>query len=707
MKKHEFILKDLDCAACGIKIQDKIAESENYQNVVVNYNTLKLSFETDDMQDNVVKADIIEIVSKVEPEVEIMELEEYKKIKKVDAYHKNKNIIRIIIGMVLAGISFLVKKYENISNIFLITSYMVLLYRTIKNAISLLRKKTIDENFLVTISCIGAFLIDKKIEGLMVIFLYEIGKILEDKAVNNTRKSISELMDIRPDYANLKNENGEIEIVEPDDVEIGSVIIVKQGEKIPLDGVVISGEANLNTSSLTGESKLQKVTEGDRVLSGSINDSGLIEIKVLEEYENSTVSKILNLVENATDKKAKTETFVNKASRIYTPVVVGLAILISILLPIFMNVPIADALYRALVFLVISCPCAIVISVPLSYFTGIGKASKEGILIKGSNYLDSIRKIKRFVFDKTGTLTKGSFEVEKVVSASSKYNDKDIIDFCWQGEKMSNHPIARAIVRKYKELNKNQENNIDNIQDFKEESGKGISFRQNDKFIKIGSYEYILDVQDREENKKQGENGTVVYVSVDGENIGYIVLNDAIKPETRETISRLKEMDISTTMFTGDGADIAIKVAKEIGIDSVKAEMLPQDKYSELEKVLDDEHSKNGMVAFAGDGINDSPVLAISDIGFAMGGIGASSALEASDVVLMTDDLKKIISSIKISKYTNKIIIENLVFALSIKVIVLVLSMLGVAKMWQAVFADVGVTLLTIFNTIRILKYKP
>ncbi|MCR5186379.1 MAG: heavy metal translocating P-type ATPase [Clostridia bacterium] len=704
MKKHEFILKDLDCAACGIKIQDKIAESASYQNVVVNYNTLKLSFETDYMQDEVVKADIIEIVSKVEPEVVIMDLDEYKKIKKSDSFNKNKNIIRIIIGMALAGIAFLLKKYELLSNTFLIVSYMVLLYRTIKNAVSLLRKRTIDENFLVTISCIGAFLIDKKTEGLMVIFLYEIGKILEEKAVNNTRKSISELMDIRPEYANLKKANGELEIVEPDDVEIGDVIIVKQGEKIPLDGVVISGEASLDTSSLTGESKHKKVVEGDRVLSGSINDSGLIEIKVLEEYENSTISKILNLVENATDKKTKTETFVNKASRIYTPIVVGLAFIICIVLPVFMNVPFKEALYRALVFLVISCPCAIVISVPLSYFTGIGKASKEGILIKGSNYLDSIRKIKRFVFDKTGTLTKGSFGVEKIVSINSQYSDKDIIELCWQGEKLSNHPIARAIIQKYEELNKNQEKDIVTIYDYKEESGKGISFKQNDKTIKIGSYEYILEGQAKKE--KHEENGTLVYISVDGENIGYIVLNDTIKQEAKDTISKLKEMDISTTMFTGDGADTAIKVAKEIGIDSVKAEMLPQDKYSELEKLLEEEHSNNAMVAFVGDGINDSPVLAISDIGFAMGGIGASSALEASDVVLMTDDLKKIVSSIKISKYTNKIIVENLVFALSVKLIVLAFSMLGIAKMWQAVFADVGVTLITIFNTIRILRYK-
>lgn len=705
MKKHEFILKDLDCAACGIKIQDKIAESDAYKNVIVNYNTLKLSFETDDLQDADVKADIIEIVSKVEPEVVIMEIAEYKKMKKSDAYNKNKNTIRIVVGMVLAGISFLLKKYNNVSNAFLIASYMVLLYRTIKNAIGLLKKKTIDENFLVTISCIGAFLIDKKIEGLMVIFLYEIGKILEDKAVNNTRKSISKLMDIRPDYANLKIDSGEIEVVEPDDVEIGDVIVVKQGEKIPLDGTVVFGEASLNTSSLTGESKQKKVAEGDRVLSGSINDSGLIEIKVDVEYENSTASKILNLVENATDRKTKTETFVNKASRIYTPIVVGLAILISICMPIFMNVPFKDALYRALVFLVISCPCAIVISVPLSYFTGIGKASKEGILIKGSNYLDSVRKIKRFVFDKTGTLTKGSFEVEKIVSTTSNYSDKDIISFCWQGEKLSNHPIARAIVRKYDEMNKNQENKSIDTQDFVEESGKGISYRQDGKIVKIGSREFIFEGQ--EKGKTIEENGTTVYVSVDGENIGYVVLNDVIKLEAKDTIKKLKEMNIQTTMFTGDGADIAIKVAKEIGIDSVKAEMLPQDKYNELEKILEDEHSNNGLVAFAGDGINDSPVLAVSDIGYAMGGIGASSAIEASDVVLMTDDLKKIISSVKLSKYTNKIIIENLIFALSVKVLVLILSMLGLAKMWQAVFADVGVTLITIFNTIRILKYKP
>ena len=701
MKKYEFILKDLDCAACGIKIQDKIAENQTYKNVVVNYNTLKLSFETENEGHESVKTEIIEIVSKVEPEVVIMEIAEYNKIKKSKSDGSKKNIIRILIGMTLAGISFMLRQYDYISIAILVISYIILLSRTGKNAVSLLKKKTIDENFLVTTSCIGAFFIDKRMEGLMVIFLYEIGKILEDKAVNNTRKSITELMDIRAEYANLKTDSGETEITEPDDVEIGDIIVVKQGEKIPLDGIILSGSAELNTSSLTGESKRRKVHAGDRVLSGSINEDGLIEVRVTEKYENSTVSKILHLVENATDKKAKTETFVNKASRIYTPIVVGLAILIVLLFPIILDVSIKEALYRALIFLVISCPCAIVISVPLSYFTGIGKASKEGVLIKGSNYLDAIRKIKRIVFDKTGTLTKGNFEVEKIECYSDEFSENEVIRFAWLGEKLSNHPIAKAIVEKYNKLDYD-DYSITIINDFNEESGKGISYKENDHSVRIGNYEYTHSQNDTE---KVDEIGTIVYVNVNDKCIGHIVLNDTIKPETKETIQMLKEQNISSTMFTGDSADIALKVAKEVGVESVKAEMLPQDKYNELEKVLEDEHSLGGLVAFVGDGINDSPVLAISDIGFAMGGVGASSAIEAADVVLMTDDLGRINDSIKISKFTNKIIIENLVFALGVKLIVLILSMFGIAMMWQAVFADVGVTLITILNTIRILRH--
>lgn len=574
--------------------------------------------------------------------------------------------------------------------IIIVLAYMVLLYRTTKNAVKLLKKKTIDENFLVTISCIGAFFIGEQAEGLMVIILYELGKILEDKAINNTRKSIASLMDIKPEYANLKHSNHEHK-VSPEEVNIGDTIIVKQGEKVPLDGIVVSGEASLNTASLTGESKLIKVKENDKIISGSINEKGLIEVKVTEKYENSTVSRILELVENATDKKAKTETFVNKASRIYTPIVVGLAILVAVLLPLLPEITFRESIYRALIFLVVSCPCAIVISIPLSYFTGIGRASRSGILIKGSNYLDALKDIKEIAFDKTGTLTKGEFGVEKIKSYSN-YSEDEILEYAAIAESFSNHPISVAILKKY-----GKTPNKENVESFEEVSGKGLTYKINNKTIRVGNLEFAG-------NKKEDEVGTIIYVKIDEEVIGSLVLNDTLKKETKTAIEKLKKLEIVTKMFTGDNADIAIKVGKEIGINEIKAEMLPQDKYNELEKMINENKNTKRKVAFVGDGINDSPVLALSDVGISMGGIGASSAIEASDVVIMTDDLNKIEEAIKISRKTNKIIKQNLLFALTIKILVLLLTVFGKAQMWQAVFADVGVTLITIVNTMRILK---
>lgn len=717
MKKYEYILKDLDCAACGIKIQDKIATFDEYDNVVVNYNTLKLSFEIkEDAEDKLIKEKIIEIVSGVEPEVEILEIEEYEALKSKKENHNHihehenvdfmRNIRRIIIAVAIVFISFVVQvilpnNSKVICDVLLGIAYIILLWRTGKNAIKLIKKKTIDENFLITISCIGAFFIDKKFEGFMVIFLYEIGKILEDKAVNNTRKSIADLMDIKPEYANLKHDDGDIHVISPDKVNVGDIIIIKQGEKIPLDAVVVSGEASLNVSSLTGESALKKVKKDDEILSGSINELGMVEARVIKEYKDSTVSKILELVENATDKKSKTETFVNRASRIYTPIVVALALLIFTLLPQLIGITYAEAFYRSLIFLVVSCPCAIVISVPLSYFTGIGKASKKGILIKGSNYLDSIQKIRKIIFDKTGTLTKGEFELEKVVSLDEKYSKDDLLKIVSAGELFSNHPIAKAIV-------KNNINSIEkeNVHEFSEISGKGISFSYENKKVLVGNIELIKENAKIDEIELEEDVGTILFICIDSSYVGYILLNDAIKKESKELIKKLKMRNINVSMFTGDNLNIALRVAKAIDITDIKAEMLPQDKYSEMEKIISEEHARGGNVAFVGDGINDSPVLALSDIGISMGGVGASSAVEASDVVIMTDDLNRIYDAIKISKYTGKIIKQNLIFALSIKVLVLILSAFGIAMMWQAVFADVGVTLITILNTLRILKYE-
>lgn len=680
LKKYKYILKDLDCADCANKIQNKLAENPNYKNVVVNFNTLKLTLESE--LDNI-KPDIIKVISELEPEVEVLDIDT-----KINE-KKNYNLYRVIVGIIFVILGIYVKLPWYFNLIFTILAYCTLLFRTTKNAIKLLMKKTIDENFLITVSCIGAYFVGEQIEGLMVIILYEIGKLLEEKAINNTRKSITDLMDIKPEYANLKHENHEHK-VKPDEVNVGDIIVIKQGEKIPIDGIVISGKASLNTSSLTGESKLQEVNINDEVLSGSINENGLIEVKTTKKYEDSTVNKILELVENATDKKAKTETFVNKASRIYTPIVIFLAMIVAIFLPIITNITYSESIYRALIFLVISCPCAIVISVPLSYFSGIGKASKSGILIKGSNFLDGLKDINYMVFDKTGTLTKGEFNIEKIKSYSDKYSEEDILKYASIGESFSNHPLAITILSKY-----NKKIDEQGVTDFKEISGKGLSYKIDNKNIKVGNNE-LVDI------KKENEIGTVIYVKIDDEIIGYIVLNDSIKKEAKVAIKELKDMKIKTMMLTGDNSEIATKVGKELEIDNIKSEMLPTDKYSEVENLIS--NNLKGKVAFVGDGINDSPVLALSDIGISMGGIGASSAIEASDIVIMTDDLRKLKEAINISKITNNIIKQNLIFAIFVKVLVLILSVLGLAQMWMAIFADVGVTLLTIFNTIRILK---
>jgi len=527
----------------------------------------------------------------------------------------------------------------------------------------------------------------------MVILLYEIGKILEEKAVNKSRKSIKELMNIKPEYANLKIKDN-IKKVLPENVNVGDIVIVKQGERVPLDGVVVSGNAKLDVSALTGESVLKNVESNTEVLSGSIVVEGIIEIKVTEKYENSTVNRILELVENATDKKAKTETFVAKAARIYTPAVFGLAILVAIFMPIFMpNVTYSQSIYKALIFLVISCPCAIAISVPLSYFSGIGRASKTGILIKGSDYLDGIKDIKEIVFDKTGTLTTGNFNVAKTNSLSKEFNEQDILKYVGLGEKYSNHPIAKSILSKI-------DFDIDDvkIEDYEEIAGKGIKYKLENSYIKIGNMSFV---EAKEELK---EDGTILYVSKNGEIIGNIIIKDEIKSGAQNTIVALNKLGIKTRMFTGDKQEAAENIGKELEISDIKSEMLPEDKYNELQKIIKEYGNTNSKVAFVGDGINDSPVLALSDIGISMGGIATDAAIEASDVVIMTDELGKILEAIKISKKTNFIIKQNLIFAIGTKGLILLCSILGIAGMWQAIFADVGVTLMTILNTLRILK---
>lgn len=696
MKKYEFEIAGLDCAACANEIQEGLNKNPEIKNANVNFAKMKLTYETDTLSEE----EIEKIVQNIEPEVELLEVNSKSKdLKNEKAQKENRkklwlHILRLVIGAIVAGVGLYVPMPKVASTIVIVLGYAILLFKTVKNAVKLLFKsKTINENLLITISCIGAYLVGKSSEGLMVIILYEIGKILEEKAINKTRKSISDLMDIKPEYANLKK-GDEIEIVEPSEVKVGDIVVAKQGEKIPLDGVVVKGTASLNTASLTGESKPQDVDENDIVLSGSIVLEGLLEIKVTEEYENSTVSKILELVENATDKKAKTETFVNKAAKIYTPIVIGIAILVGIFLPLISNVTYSGengSIYRALIFLVISCPCAIAISVPLCYFSGIGKSSKEGILIKGSDYLDELKDVKEIVFDKTGTLTKGQFGISKIEVYSDKYVENDVLKYVVWGESYSNHPIAKSIVRNAKNVETKK------VENYEEITGKGIKYNIDGKTVLVGNSSLVGKEDEIAESTK-------IYLKIDDELVGAILLKDEAKHGTKEAIQALNSRGIVTKMFTGDNKKAAKQIAEELGISEFEAEMLPDQKYSELEKELEKYKGTNGKVAFVGDGINDSPVLARADVGISMGGVGSGSAIEASDIVVMTDSIDRIDCAINISKKTSKIIKQNLIFSIGVKIIVLVLSVFGVANMWEAVFADVGATLITVLNSLRILK---
>ena len=675
--KYKYNISNLECANCAKRLEDALNNDKNIKSATVNFSNLKVTVETDLKQD--VFKYVNKIVKKCEPDAILYQTQ-------IKQNNIKNDILRLILGISL-GIIGLIVNIDYVSQILLILSYIILLSKTFIRAIKILiNDKTINENFLITISCVGAYLINKQSEGLMVIILYEIGKILESVALNNSRKSISSLMDIRPDFANLKI-NDTIKKINPENVKIGDIILVKEGEKIPLDGIIVSGNSRINTSVLTGESALKNFKKGDTILSGMINVDGLLEIKVTTDYENSTVNKILELVENATDKKAKTETFVSKAARIYTPTVFILAILVLLYGIIFTSDPVNTWLYKSLVFLVISCPCAIAISVPLSYFAGIGKSSKEGILIKGSNYLDNLKNIKRIIFDKTGTLTTGKFENIKINIINNKYNEEEIKKIIVKGEALSNHPIAKSLISLIDvKVDKSD------VKNFKEEKGNGIYFEIDNSKIKIGNHKYC----------GSKDEGGYVYVNIDGDVVASLNVTDKLKSDAVTTINELKNKNIKCYMFTGDSKTNALSINKTLKLDSVSYELLPKDKYDKLENLLKD----NVITAFVGDGVNDAPTLALAHIGISMGGIGEDSAIEASDVVIMTDELSKINTSINISKYVSKIIKENLIFAITTKVLVLLLSIVGIANMWQAVFADVGVTLLTILNTMRILKKK-
>ena len=598
----------------------------------------------------------------------------------------NYSLISLILGVSIGCLAYFLNIPSNLKKILFIISYILLLSKTFTVAIKvLIKNKTVNENMLITISSIGAFLLGNVLEGMMVVVLYLIGKILEEKAIANSRKNIKELMDITEPNANLV-QNNVVEVVSTTEVKVGDILLVKKGEKVPVDGKLISEKGSFDSSSLTGEAMLLNLSKGDNVLSGYINQGEVIKLEVTSTYENSTVYKILELIELGENKKTKTETLVNKISKVYTPIVMFLSLLIIFLLPLIFNTSFSKSIYRALTFLVISCPCAIAISVPLSYFTSLGSLSREGVLVKGSNYLDNLSNVKNIIFDKTGTLTKGMFSVSDIIVEDmdklDNYNVEDIKDILFKGESLSNHPIAKSIVKlcSYKINNKD-------IKNFKEISGTGISFNINNDFVTIGS------------NFECTKNG-LIHMHINNKHVASIILKDEIKDNAKEVIDLLKNENIKTYMFTGDKKDISLEIANEIGIDEVKYEMLPSDKF----EFYDEVKNGSGITIFVGDGINDAPVLKRADIGISMGMLGSDSAIEASDIVLISDDISKIPYAIKKSKFTRHITTENLIFALLVKIIILILSLFGLTNMWFAVFADTGVTLLTILNTLRIIK---
>lgn len=669
-------IEGLDCPNCAKALETKIGELDGINSAKINFVKSYIEIDSDNQEKAV--RDAIALTLKLEPDATII----------VDNKSKISNkgiwldVGLLALGIVLAVLTFVVKMPAVLYWITFVISALLMGYKTYYKALNLLLKGVINENFLVTLSVIGATAVGEHQDGLMVVALYSIGKILESLALNKSKKSIEALTNIKPEYAVLVSEDGSEKKVEPSVIKVGDRIIVKAGEKVPVDGIVESGDVSLNTQSLTGESLPQLVAVGDEILSGSIVLDGVVYIKATSTYTNSTVSKILDLIENASEKKTKTETVISKISKWYTLGVVCLAVVVwAIVWAITGNIN--TAIYRGLIFLVISCPCAFAISVPLAYFSGIGNASKNGILIKGSNYLDVLAKIDLIAFDKTGTLTTGEFEIENIESCSEKHTKEDVLYLASLGEQYSNHPLAKAIVSK-------NEKSLEKVSGVKEEAGKGVSY-------KFGKNEYFVG------RKNSVQKSTVVEVYENDQLIGEIKLSDSVKETSKHTIMHLKEIGVRTAMLSGDNNEIVEKVAGELDIDEAHAKLLPEDKFAWIES------KKTGKqnVAYVGDGINDAPSLTLADVGISMGLNGSSASIEASDIVVANDNPEKIVEGIKISKYTRKIVWENIIASAVIKVTFLTLGAVGVTGMLSAVIADVGVTLLAILNSLRALKYNP
>ena len=609
-----------------------------------------------------------------------------------------KKLIRIIISFILLVIAFILKLDNTIiNNILFIISYLIVGYDIILKAIrNITRGKVFDENFLMTIATLGAFFISEFPEAVAVMLFYQVGELFQSYAVDKSRKSVASLMDIRPDYANLYRDK-KTERVDPNKVKVGDIILIKPGEKIPLDGIVVEGSSTLNTLALTGEAVPKSVSVNDEVLSGCINNEGILKVKVTKEFGESTVSKILDLVENASSRKSKSENFISKFAKYYTPIVVIIAILLALIPPLLTDTNFKTWLYRALSFLVVSCPCALVISIPLSFFAGIGASSRIGVLVKGSNYLEALANTEIVVCDKTGTLTEGIFEVQKVNPIG--YSKEDLLRYTSYAESYSNHPIALSIKEAYgKDINEKQ------VTKTKELKGKGIIAKVESKEVLVGNEKLMIEYNI--DYIKSNDIGTVIYIAIDKTFAGTIIISDKIKEDAYKAVKEFRKNNVKKiVMLTGDREEISKNVSKELKLDKYYAELLPQDKVKKVESLMK-EKSESGKLVFIGDGINDAPVLALSDIGVAMGGLGSDAAIEAADIVIMTDEPSKLANAIKISKKTMQIVKENIIFAITVKILVLLLSAVGIATMWAAVFADVGVSVIAIINALRILRVK-
>ena len=725
MKNNECMLsiEGLDCPNCAAKVERKINTLEGIKEATVDFLGKKIIILTDEIFGDKISenklAELIQAeVDKIEDGVKVLALKANTKENSNSQKEEDTGKIKkkLLIGGILFLLGIFVPKSLLIPKftIFLISYFIIggnVLLSAFKN---ILNGQVFDENFLMAIATVGAFAIGEYPEGVAVMLFYQLGELFQGIAVNNSRKSIVSLMDIRPDYANIKVEKG-IKKVSPEKIKVGEIIVVKPGEKVPLDGKIVNGASTFDTSALTGESLPREAKAGDDVLSGFINKNGLIEIEVTKVFSESTVSKILYLVENAGSKKSKTENFITKFARYYTPVVVITALILAIFPPLLIQgATFSDWIYRALIFLVVSCPCALVISIPLGFFGGIGGASRHGILIKGTNYLEVLNNLESVVMDKTGTLTKGIFKVTEVNAENNiKINDFQnnkteltkplLLKYAAHIEKFSNHPIAQSIVSEYENSASKVDENV--VKDFEEISGFGIKVNINNHQFLAGNSK-LMDLKNIKFEKNRNL-GTVIYFAADQKYIGNILISDEIKEDSEKAIKGMKENGVKEiVMLTGDNETIGKNIAKKLGIDKVFTELLPDEKVEKLEKIYKSK-SEKGKVAFVGDGINDAPVLARADLGIAMGGAGSDAAIEAADVVIMNDEPSKIVTAIKIAKKTKEIVWQNITIAFAVKIIVMILGLFGDATMWEAVFADVGVALLAVLNATRVLRYNP